>query len=107
MRSGLAGRQLGGSRVCGAMAQRQRHARGEGLTQGLGGTEGTRGAHGEHGAHVRDLGGVEAAERLVELYRPLPSRREGIRMRCQTRCGPGGGRAWSGAGASGAQSGAV
>ena len=29
---------------------------------GLGG----QGAHVEHGAHVRDLGGVEAAERLVE-----------------------------------------
>ena len=38
----------------------------EGPTQGLGGTEGTRGAHVEHGAHVRDLGGVEHAEWLVE-----------------------------------------
>jgi len=30
-----------------------------------------------------------------------------VRMRCGARCGPGGGRAWSGVGASGAQSGAV
>jgi hypothetical protein len=53
-------------RVCGAIAGSASGMRGEGPTQGLGGTEGTRGAHGEHGAHARDLGGVEAAERLVE-----------------------------------------
>jgi len=53
-------------RVCGAIDGSASGMRGEGPTQGLGGTEGTRGAHGEHGAHARDLGGVEAAERLVE-----------------------------------------
>jgi hypothetical protein len=45
-------------RVCGAIDGSASGMRGEGPTQGLGGTEGTRGAHGEHGAHVRDLGGV-------------------------------------------------
>ena len=35
---------------------------------GLGG----QGAHVEHGVHARDLGGVEAAERLVEYFRALP-----------------------------------
>jgi hypothetical protein len=43
---------------------------------GLGG-QGTSGAHREHGAHVRDLGGVEAAEGLVELNSHLPRESKG------------------------------
>ena len=38
--------------------------------------QGTRGAHLEHPAHVRDLGRIEAAKRLVERVRVLPSQRE-------------------------------
>ena len=49
---------------------------GEGPTQG-GGGQGTRGAHQEHAVHVSNAGRVEA-ERLVELFRALPSRKEGI-----------------------------
>ena len=64
---------------------------GEGPIQGcMCGGQSTRGAHVEHLVHVRDLGRVEA-ERLVELVRPLPSRKAG--MRCAVRCGPGGVRA--------------
>ena len=59
---------------------------------------GTRRAHAEHVAHGCDLGRVEA-QLLVERRRALPSRKEG--MRCGRRCGPGGGRAWRGGGASG------
>ena len=70
MRYGLAGRQ---HRVCGAMAAPAACARKARLKAW--GAQGTRRAHEEHGAHVRDLGRVEAAERLVELSRPLPSRR--------------------------------
>ena len=40
--------------------------------------QGTRGgAHVEHGAHVRDAGRVEV-QRLVELVRALPSRKDGM-----------------------------
>jgi len=62
------------------------------------GDQGTRGAHLEHAGHVCDLGGVEA-QRLVERRRALPSRKEG--MRYGARCGPGGGKARDGGGASG------
>eukprot|EP00964_Phaeocystis_antarctica_P072477 scaffold44333_cov59-Phaeocystis_antarctica.AAC.5 len=47
-------------------------------------------AHEEHAVHVHDAGRVEA-QRLVELRRVLPGRKEGIIMRCGARCGPGGG----------------
>ena len=61
------------------------------------GGQGTRGAHVEHAVHVRDLGGVKA-QRLIERFRDLPSRREGhMHMPCGARCGPGGGRAWAAA----------
>jgi len=80
----------GGGRAWGVVAAHKRHARGCGLTQGLG-AKGTREAHVEHGAHGRDAGGVEA-QRLVEGQRLLPSRGEG--MRCGgERCEPEGGRA--------------
>ena len=64
------------------------------------GGQGTRGAHLEHVVHVRDLGGVPA-QRLVEGVRVLPSRKGGAYAMCGARCGPGGGRAWGGGGASG------
>ena len=50
-----------------AGVERWRHKRRarRGPDSRLGG-QGTSGAHVEHGAHARDLGGVEAAERLVE-----------------------------------------
>jgi hypothetical protein len=70
-----------GGRTRGGSGTHKRHARGKGLTQGLG-VKGTRGAHLEHGVHGRDAGGVEA-QRLVEGRRVLPSRREGM------RCGGG------------------
>ena len=41
-----------------------------------GGGQVTSGAHVEHPAHVRDLGRIEAAKRLVERFRVLPSQRE-------------------------------
>ena len=66
-------RALGGSNASGV--------HGEGPTQGCWGSElgqGTRRAHGEHGVHGRDLGRVEA-ERLVERFGVLPSRKAGIR----------------------------
>ena len=66
--------------LLGASVAAQSGVHGEGPTQGLGGRAR---AHREHGAHVRDLGGVEHAEWLVELSSHLPSRKEG------TRCGPG------------------
>ena len=52
--------------ACGLVAaQADRCARGAGSDQGWGG-QGTCGAHVEHPDHVRDRGGVEVAERLVE-----------------------------------------
>ena len=52
--------------ACGLVAaQADRCARGAGSDQGWGGQV-TSGAHVEHVAHVRDRGGVEVAERLVE-----------------------------------------
>ena len=45
-----------------------------------------RGAHVEHAVHVRDAGRVEA-ERLVELRRVLPSRKEGRSMRGEVWAG--------------------
>jgi hypothetical protein len=52
--------------ACGLVAaQVDRCARGAGSDQGWGG-QGTSGAHQEHVSHVRDRGGVEVAERLVE-----------------------------------------
>ena len=52
--------------ACGLVAaQADRCARGAGSDQGWGGQV-TSGAHVEHVAHVRDRGGVEDAERLVE-----------------------------------------
>ena len=62
------------------------------------GGQGTGGAHVEHEGHVRDLGRVEV-ERLVELRRALPSRKEG--MRRGKRCGTGGVRALGGGDAGG------
>jgi hypothetical protein len=61
--------------------RRERHARGEGPTQGLGG-QGTRGAHGEHGVHGYDVGRVKV-QWLVERRRSLPNRRDGI---CEVPC---------------------
>jgi len=59
-----AGRRAGVERCGGASGMHGGRPRlGEGPRLGAWGPEG---AHGEHGAHVRDLGGVEAAERLVE-----------------------------------------
>ena len=84
---------LGSRRACGAAAA-QAACTGEARLKAVGG-QGTRGAHVEHVVHARDLGGVKA-QRLVELVRFLPSRREG-HMRCGARCGPGGGRAWAAA----------
>jgi len=65
-----------GGWACGVVAAHKRHVA-RGPTQGLG-AKGTRGAHVEHVAHVRDAGGVKA-QRLVEVRRALPSRREGMR----------------------------
>ena len=65
----------GGVRALGGGDATSTH--GEGPTQGCGG-QGTRGAHVEHVAHGCDAGRVEA-QRLVELRRALPSRREGMR----------------------------
>ena len=45
------------------------------------------GAHPEHVVHVRDHGRVEAAERLVEHCRALPSQREGVRCGARWRAG--------------------
>ena len=75
-----AGREAGG-RVerCGGGASGMHGGRprlGEGPRLGACGGQG---AHVEHSAHVRDLGGVEAAERLVEYSRVLPRvEREGV-----------------------------
>ena len=92
-----AGRGAGQGRHKGVgRRRRKRHARGGPRLKVRG--RGTRGAHEEHVAHARDLGRVEV-QRLVERPRVLPSRNEGIR--CRARCGPGGGRAWGGGGASG------
>ena len=78
--------QPGGERAVGAVVvqaactRRARlEVRGEGST------------HHKHAAHACDARRVEA-QRLVERRRVLPSRKEG--MRCGTRCGPGGERAW-------------
>eukprot|EP00964_Phaeocystis_antarctica_P064762 scaffold39005_cov47-Phaeocystis_antarctica.AAC.1 len=55
------------------------------------GAQGTRGAHVERVVHGCDAGRVEA-QRLVERNRALPSQMQGIR--CGSRCGAGGERAW-------------
>ena len=57
-------------------------------------------AHREHVGEVRDAGRVEA-QRLVEVFRVLPSRKEG--MRCGARCGlqGEGAKAWGSGSASG------
>ena len=54
-------------------------AHGQSLTikgWGAGHARGAQRAHVEHATHVRDAGRVEA-QRLVELFRVLPSRKEG------------------------------
>ena len=56
--------------------------------------QGTRGAHIEHGSHARDLRRIEAAKRLVERIRVLPSHNTGGRSTMRSECGPGGGRAF-------------
>ena len=61
-----AGRRKSVHVPCGLVAaQADRCARGAGSDQGWRG-QGTSGAHPEHAGHVRDRGGVEDAERLVE-----------------------------------------
>ena len=55
-----------------AQTARARRTQVEGWGQGMGG------AHVEHAVHVRDAGRVEA-QRLVEVRRALPSRKEGMR----------------------------
>ena len=82
---------------------------GEGL-KGDHGVRGTGGAHVEHDFHGGDIGRVEA-QRLVDLFRVLPSRKEGIqgrrRVGWQARaCGPVAMRGMGGRGAEGRPEGA-
>jgi len=82
----------GRGRARGVVCRRKWHARGgrRALTQGLWGPQGTCGpaeAHREHRAHARDLGRIKAAERLVEHFGALPSRREGVRCGARWRAG--------------------
>jgi len=67
------------------VAAHKRCARRGGADSRLVGGQGASGAHLEHPGHVRDLGGVEAAERLVERRRGLPSRNERT-CTCTYRC---------------------
>eukprot|EP00964_Phaeocystis_antarctica_P120475 scaffold84224_cov57-Phaeocystis_antarctica.AAC.3 len=76
-----AGRGVRDGRRAGVGRSQCTQRAGEGSTADWG--QGTRGgAHPEHGMHVRDAGRVEV-QRLVELIRALPSRKEG--MRCGAR----------------------
>ena len=84
-------RAEGGRAWAGGSARAACAARGPGC-EGWGAIEGMRGAHLEHVVHVLDAGRVEA-QRLIELRRALPSRKEGCTIRGEVWAGrEGGGR---------------
>ena len=72
----MQGKMWAGRREGVTLRWRKRHEREGPQTKGWA-PQGTRGAHPEHAAHGCDTGRVEA-QRLVEGYRALPSRKGGL-----------------------------